>query len=242
MYKNKENLGYLVDKIAVKHYVQKILGQDIIIPTYRVFNNVEEIDWSGLPNQFVLKLNHGSGWNIICEDKSRFDIKSAEINLKKWQQLNYYNIGKELPYKSIIPRIICEEYLSSSTPLIDYKIFCFDGHPKYIQVDLDRQKKHKRNFFTTDWKVLPFTTLYPMGDGLLKKPNKLREMLVIAKKLSQNMPFVRVDLYYNDNNIYFGEITFHHGGGFEPFIPKRYDYILGKDISISNKTEGFQNA
>jgi hypothetical protein len=228
------NAHILADKVLVKDIVRDTIGGKYVIPTIAVFDDISQVDLNKLPSAFVLKANHGSTWNIICEDKGKFDFENARNRLKSWLNTNYYDIGKEYQYGNIVPKVICEIYLENSKakPLLDYKVFCFSGKPKFIQVDLDRFANHRRNFYDVNWNLMPFTTLYPMGDGALPKPECLDEMLFIAERLSSGITFARIDLYYYNGSIYFGEITLHHGGGFEPFFPREYDRILGEHIDL----------
>jgi hypothetical protein len=227
----------LADKVAVKSYVSKKLAGVSLMPTLGVYSNAQDIDYDKLPNSFVMKVNHGSGWNILCKDKSK--IKTFEINdkLNQWLGINYYDIGKEYQYHAIEPKILCETYMENEdgSPLVDYKIFCFSGEPKYIQVDLDRFGSHRRNYYNIEWEMIPFTTLYPLGNKQIEKPKLLSDMLAIARELANGHPFARVDLYEINNAIYFGEFTFHPGGGFEPFIPQRYDLILGDLLNLPKR-------
>jgi len=224
----------IADKVAVKQYIAEKLGSKYLIPTLGVYKKVPELDYDKLPNSFVLKLNHGSGWNVFCKDKSKINIVKTNKLLNRWLHTNYSKVGKEYQYQAIIPKILCESYLENSkdVPLIDYKIFCFSGVPKLIQVDIDRYGSHRRNFYNERWEMMPFTTLYPNGVEKIEKPALLKEMFSISAELSTGHPFARIDLYYYQERIYFGEFTFHHGGGFEPFIPQKYDRILGDMISL----------
>lgn len=224
----------LADKCAVRKFVEKKIDIRYLIPLIGIFNNPREIDFTKLPDSFVLKTNHGSGYNIIVKSKTDLNIEKTIKQIEKWLNIDYYQLGKEYQYKGIKPKVICETYLENSPekPLIDYKIFCFSGEPAFIQVDLDRFTNHKRNFYDLEWKLLPFTTLYPYGKKIIQKPEKLFEMLQIAKTLSEGMIFSRIDLYFYQGMVYFGEITLHHGGGFEPFLPKKYDYIIGEMIHL----------
>lgn len=228
------NGDILADKILVKNYVKNIIGEEYVIPNIAVYESVENIDFQKLPNSFVLKANHGSGWNIICNDKSNLNIRKTKKILNNWLQTNYYYISKEHQYRYIQPKIFSENYIYNTpeNPLIDYKIFCFNGKPKLVQVDLDRFTNHTRNFYDLNWEIIPFTTLYPLGKKVLPKPVCLNEMIEVASKLSQGLLFSRIDLYLHQNKIFFGEITLLHGGGFEPFIPKKYDNILGEYIEM----------
>jgi hypothetical protein len=134
------------------------------------------------------------------------------------------------------PRLICEKYLENTAEksLYDYKIFCFGGEPEYIQVDIDRCKKHCRNFYDRDWQLQPFSFAYKKADKKIDKPERLSEMLEIARKLSEGYDFLRVDLFYYEDEIFFGELTFHPGGGCEFITPYHYDKKLGDLLLISN--------
>lgn len=234
MYHRYKDAHVLADKILVKEFVKEKVGEEYIIPNITIYDDASNINLDALPSSFVMKANHGSGWNIICPDKEALDLPKVRTQLTRWLKTNYSDIGKEYQYRDIVPKILCEQYLESSKdePLIDYKIFCFSGEPTYIQVDLDRLTNHTRNFYDLDWNLLPFTTLYPLGKRQLAKPEKLEEMLSIARVLSAGLKFARIDLYFHRKSIYFGEITFHHGGGFEPFTPPEYDGILGGLLDI----------
>jgi teichuronopeptide biosynthesis TupA-like protein len=234
MHHRAPNAALLADKVRVKEYVAAVVGPQYVIPTIGVWEDAGAIDFAKLPDVFVLKANHGSSWNIICQCKSALDQPVTRDTLNEWLRTNYYDIGKEYQYRGIPPRIICETLLENSVeePLDDYKIFCFSGRPFCVQVDLDRFTNHTRNFYDVDWNYMPFTTLYPLGTRRLPRPEALDEMLDVAKKLSAGLVFARIDLYYHRRRVYFGEVTLHHGGGFEPFIPREYDLTLGQQMKL----------
>ena len=232
LHRYDESLQYLVDKVEAREHVRATVGEEILVPTYFIFSDVSEVSKALLPDRFILKMSHGSGWNIACYAKSNFDIEKALRKMAHWESTNYYDIGKELPHKNIKPRVLCEQLLGDESGIEDYKIFCFNGEPAYIQVDYDRSTHHKRIFYDLNWKALPFTTLYPRGEKIFIKPKKLNQMLSIAEKLSRDLPFARIDFYYYLSKIYFSEITLHHGGGFEPFFPNKFDAILGDRIKL----------
>lgn len=226
----------MVDKYEVRNYIKNIIGEEYLIPLIGVYDSFEEIDFDKLPNQFVLKCTHDSGGIVICYDKSKFNIDAARKKINKHLKRNYYYSGREWPYKNIKPRIICEKYMvdESGTELKDYKIFCFNGVPRIIQVDFNRFKEHKRNMYDTGWNYIPISYNYPSDSNkLIKKPRNLEDMLKFAKMLSQNYPFVRVDFYSIYNKIYFGEITFYPASGFGIFNPETYDYLLGSWITLN---------
>ncbi len=227
----------MVDKYEAKRYVASIIGDNYIIPTLAVYNTVEEIDFNALPNQFVLKCTHDSGGIVICKDKSSLDVKHAQWILRKGLKTNYFYQNREWPYKNVKPRIIAEQYMKdeSGWQLKDYKIFCFNGEPKFIEVDYDRYVDHKLNVYDLNWNFIDFYMTSPNDKNVnIKKPAKLEEMLDIAKKLSVGLKFVRVDLYSINENIYFGELTHYPGSGFIDFHPKEYDKKLGEMLSLTN--------
>ncbi|WP_338336084.1 ATP-grasp fold amidoligase family protein [Marseilla massiliensis] len=225
----------LVDKIDAKNYVAGIVGSQYIIPTIATWNTIDDIDWSILPNQFVIKCTSDSGGVVVCKDKSKLDIKKAIKKLRKGWGRNYYNQNKEYPYRNLKPRIIAEQYLEdeSGYELKDYKIFCFDGEPKFLFVATGRQQHDTRfDFFDLEWNPLPFLNTHPNSGKNLQKPDNFDEMLRVARKLSQGIPHVRVDLYNVKGKIYFGELTFFHNSGMVKFEPMEWDYKFGDYIKL----------
>ena len=225
----------LVDKYKVKGYVEKMIGVEHVIPTLGVWNRFEEIDFTSLPQQFVLKTTHDSGGVYIIKDKHEMDLEQARKVIQRSLNHNYFYVHREYPYKNVAPRIIAEKYMvdESGTELKDYKIFCFDGVPKIIQVDYDRFSEHKRNLYDTEWNRLPFTLKFPTDwNREIAKPEGLQEMLDIASKLSLGIPHVRVDLYHINGKVYFGELTFFHGSGHEKFTPEEWNYKVGEWLNI----------
>lgn len=228
----------MVDKATAKEYVAKRVGEQYIIPTLGLWDSVDEVDWESLPRQFVIKCTGDSGGVVVCKDKSRLDIESAKAKLKRGWGRNYCKYNKEYPYENVRPRIIAEEYLEdeSGYELKDYKIFCFNGEPKLIEVDFDRFRGHKRNVYDLDWRLLDLVIQYPCDcERHFEKPIHFDEMLHVASQLSQGIPHVRVDLYNANGRIYFGELTFFHGSGMEHFDPIEWDYKLGDMITLPKK-------
>lgn len=227
---HKDEYTVLVDKYSVKEYVSRLIGQNYIIPTIGVWNAVDEIDYCSLPEKFVLKCTHDSGGVVLCLNKSKFDPVKDTTVLRMEMKRNYYYAGREWPYKNVTPRIIAEPYLTdeSGVELKDYKVFCFDGEPKLIQVDFDRFTSHKRNLYTTDWEYVDAMIKYPKDPKhQIEKPMVLDEMLDCAKKLSEGLPHARVDFYVCGTQLYFGEITLYHGGGCEKFEPEEFGLEMG---------------
>jgi hypothetical protein len=234
LFDRDERYCALVDKLDARDFVARTIGEAYLIPALGRVDSVEQIDWAALPNRFVLKCTHGSGCNIICRDKSSLDIAWAKAKVRGYMRRNWFGLSREWPYKNLKPRILIEAFLESDTGDVppDYKIMCFGGEPHYIVVDVDRYKGHKRNYYDTDWKKVPVENRHPNYDGDIPRPQKLSEMLAIAKKLSRDLPHVRVDLYAIGDKIYFGELTFFHGYGMEVFIPRAFERHMGDLLAL----------
>jgi len=236
LHNRKPEYTSLVDKYEVRSYIAATIGEEYLIPLNGVYNSVHEIKWEDLPDSFVLKCTHGSGWNIICKDKSTLDINQARKELSRWMKENWYWHGREWPYKNVKPRIICEKYMEdeSGNQLKDYKIFCFNVEPRIIEVDFNRFIEHKRNIYTTDWEFVDVEIQFPNDpQNVIMKPKSLDLMLQLAKKLSAGIPHVRIDFYSINNKVYFGEITFFHESGFAAFSPESMNHMFGSWINLS---------
>ena len=235
IYDRKSEYTVMVDKYAAKQYVADRIGEQYIIPTLGVWENFDDIDFESLPNQFVLKCTHDSGGVVICKDKSNFDKEAAIKKLKHCYKRNYYLNTREPAYKDIKPRVIAEQFMVDETgwDLKDYKIFCFNGKPVYVEVDYNRSVKHMLNAYDLDWNFLEFCDSSPNNrDADIPKPQRLDEMLEIAKVLSKDMTFLRVDMYSIYDKIYCGELTLYPGSGFIQFNPMKTDYELGKLLRL----------
>lgn len=225
----------MVDKHAVKEYVAGKIGGEYIIPTLGVWSHFNEIDFEKLPEQFVLKCTHDSGGIAIITDKAGVDKRAVRKKLENSLKQNYYYLGREWPYKNVPPRIIAEPYLvdESGKELKDYKIFCFNGEPKLVQVDFGRFDVHRRNLYTIGWDYVDASIKFPKDpDTQIPRPPRLEKMLEIAGILSEGIPHVRVDLYSVNGRIYFGELTMYHGGGLEKFTPEELEMRMGEWITL----------
>ena len=232
----KKEYSDMVDKVEAKKYVTSIIGKQYIIPTLQVCNQFKEIDFENLPEQFVIKVTHTSGDVFICKNKSKLDTNELEKKINKWLKKNYYLEHREWPYKNVKPRIIIEQFMEDDEvkDLRDYKIFCFNGKPEIILVCSNRHGKDKNtDFYNTKWERVSMTRENHDNSSGISKPTNLAEMLEIAKKLSKEIPFVRVDLYEINRKIYFGELTFFPSAGFEGFRPNDIDLKLGEKININ---------
>lgn len=233
----------LVDKYEVKKYAASIIGDEYIIPTLGVWNKFEEIDFSKLPDRFVLKCTHDSGGLCICNDKLKFNFKKAKKILNKCLKTNYYLKFREYPYKNIRPRIIAEEYMENddTKDLRDYKFFVFNEKVKTLFIATERQNKTtetKFDFFDADFNHLPIINGHPNALIQPEKPKCFEKMKELAQALSKGIPHIRVDFYEVNGKIYFGELTFSHWSGLIPFDPKQWDLTFGSWLELPHIKKG----
>ena len=230
----------LVDKYAVRDHIDKVLGEGHLFGLLGKYDSFDDIDFTTLPNQFVIKCNHDSGSVKIIKDKASLKdsdyakMKAAlELSLSK----DFFYAGREYPYKDIKPCIIIEELMvdekNPEKSIEDYKFFCFNGEPKIMFVATDRSTDCRFDFFDMDFNHLDVVNIHPNSNKKIEKPKMFEEMKRIAAKLSVGMPFVRIDLYELNGKVYFGEYTFFHGGGFRLFEPPEWERKLGDWIDIS---------
>lgn len=234
LYDREKSYTKLVDKYGVREFITKEIGSEYLIPLIGVYDTFDEINFDVLPNQFVLKCTHDSGGLIICTDKSTLDLKQARKKLNKCLKRNFYFFGREWPYKGIEPKIVCEKYMAdgSSSELKDYKFMCFNGKVKCSFVCSNRNSSTGVNvdFYDIDWNLMPFQRHYNNSGVKIDKPKNYDKMIELSEKLSKHMIFLRVDFYEVEGKLYFGELTFYPGSGFEEFTPESYDYLLGSWI------------
>ncbi|KON82893.1 hypothetical protein AF331_18770 [Rossellomorea marisflavi] len=237
LYWDLEKLGEYIDKYEVRKYVEKKVGKEFLIPLIGVYENEAQINFEDLPKSFIIKATHASGWNFIVKNKNNINYKEVLDKIAFWTNTSFYNLTGERNYKHVTGRVVIEELVEDpSGDLKDYKFFCFDGQPKFIQVDGDRHEEHKRNIYDTEWNKLDVSYVHGNLAAPIPKPDKLNEMLDVAKKLSSDFKFVRVDLYYTNNKVYFGELTFTPGQGFEKFSNKKYDDEFGGYLNLGGKS------
>lgn len=223
------------DKYKVRQYISNTIGEKYLVPLVGVYKKAKDIPWEKLPVCFVLKCNHASGTNIICQDKSKLNISDTEKKLNKWMKKNAYWGAREWCYKDIEPCIICEEFIKTkdgNTP-DDYKFMCFNGVPRLIQVHHDRYGNHTLDYYTPDWGRADLKRIDANSSTkIVPKPDNLDEMMNIARTLSKDMYYARIDLYNVDGKVYFGEITMYPTGGFSTFTDYNDDLLLGSYIKL----------
>lgn len=240
LYNRKPEYTTMVDKYKVRDYIADKIGEEYLIPLIGVWDDSDDIDFDSLPNKFVLKCNHNSGLGMcICKDKSKLDINNAKKELQNGLEQNYYLTGREWPYKNVSRKIIAEKYMEQEDgkDLRDYKFYCFDGKAKVLGIYQDRNtdKETTGDFFDMDFNWLDFTFNIPNAKVKPSKPSHFEEMRKIAEILSEGIPHVRVDLYLSNDKIYFGELTFFDGSGFDKIEPIEWDIKLGSWIKLPEK-------
>lgn len=227
------------DKYEVRQYIKDKGLESILNKLYGVYDRSQDIKLEDLPDKFVLKTTNGSGTNFFCTDKKSFDLEKVNKSTNKWLKRNIYAAGREWAYKNIEPQIIVEEFLedqnNSYEGINDYKFLCFDGKVEFIILDVDRQKNHKRNIYDKDWNYLEIETDHVNLEEKISKPKGLEQMIEIANILAEDFPCVRVDLYWVNNRVYFGELTFYPWTGYIQFKPDEFDFELGEKFKLPKK-------
>ena len=233
----KEIYHTMADKYDVRKYIADTIGNQYLIKCYGIYDSVDEIDFDALPDSFVLKCTHDSGSVEICRDKKNFDTDGAVSRLRQACKRNYYAAYREWSYKGLKPRIIAEEYMEDETgDLKDYKIMCFNGKAKVIEVHENRFLKgavHTQTFYDTDWNILDIAQegLEPCTEHR-DRPECLDKMIELSEKIAADMYHARIDWYLLNGRILFGEITFYDGSGFEKFLKDEQELYLGDLIKL----------
>ena len=237
LHDRKEIYTTMVDKYEAKKYVASIIGEEYIIPTLGVYDSFDDIDFSKLPNQFVIKCTHDSGGLVIVKEKNKLNIKEARKKINRSLKNNFYYNGREWPYKNVKPRIIIEKYMEdkNNDSRRDYKFFCFNGKPKimYISEGLENHQTASMSFFDMNFDLTDCKRKdYKLLNSNIEKPITFEKMKKLACKLSLDIPHIRVDFYEIDGKVYFGELTFFTCSGFIPFENEEWDGKLGDMIEL----------
>ena len=244
LYDRKPEYTTMVDKIAAKGYVAGIIGEKYIIPTLGTWHHFDEIDFDKLPDKFVLKTNHGGGGSavVICKDKAKFNKARAKAILESSLKRSIYPALREWPYKNVKPMILAEKLLEDEGAhgLMDYKVFCCNGEPRMVKVNYDVATDYHVCWYDLDWNKIEGTTIYdPVDESVnIEKPQELDRLLELARTLSKDIPYLRVDFYCVDGELKFGELTFFPGSGFERFTPDSFDERIGRWIELPEINRG----
>lgn len=231
------------DKYAVREYVKNIIGEKYLVPLVFHTSKIEELIPQNLPDYpIILKTNHSSSRYYIIRNKHEVDWDKIRMDFKKWLNENIYYTRKEWQYKNIKPRVVVEKLLMDSEGSIpnDYKFHCFNGEVKIISIDVGRgSNNHIRNWYFPNWERAPFKWSSVFNGNRtdpsvieFPPPLGLNKMISLSSQLANNFKYVRIDWYNVGAQVFFGEITFHHDGGFQPILPYEWDVKLGSYIDL----------
>ena len=224
----------VADKWAVRAYVEEKVGDHVLNEVYHVTDDPSTIPFDSLPDEFVIKGTHGSGYVIVVEDKTARDFESIRSECREWLSERFGATVNEYWYDEFEPRIMVEKYIDveAGTAPLDYKFYVFDGRVEYVHVDFGRFSHHTRRFYDRDWTSMDFERAYPLGPDV-PEPERLDEMIELAEDIGEDFDFVRIDLFNPEGEeIVFGEMTLAPGAGQGRFEPTRYDFELGSHWKI----------
>ena len=229
-----ESYARYVDKYEVRRYVADKIGSDYLVPLIGVWEDFDQIPLDALPERFVLKATHGSGYNFVCRHKSSLDASRLRETVTTWLSTNFYETHRERQYRHVHPRLIAEAYLEDdSGGLRDYKLTCINGVPQMLSVITRLRGVTTENVYDRDWNLLPVMSKgCPNTREPIPRPVLLDDMYTIAATLAAGFEFVRVDLYFADGRIYFGELTFTPANGFIAFEPRSFDVALADMMDV----------
>jgi len=226
----------LSDKLKAKEFVKKRIGERHIVPSLWIGQRAEEIPFEKLPNKFVIKTNHGGGYNIIVTDRESLDRAKTIHKINTWLKASFtYTkfLGMAWAYKNIDPKVFIELFIEENGKIpLDYKFFCFSGRVEYLLITYDRFGYHREKHFYKDFTPLDLWNGADQYAGPFIRPENFEEMIEIAENLSAGFDFIRVDLYNIKGKIYFGEFTCYPAGGLARFVPRNWDFIFGEKWNL----------
>lgn len=231
----------MVDKYEAKKYVGEVIGKQYVTPALGVWDKLEDIDYDKLPNKFVLKLTHDSGSMVVVKNKAELNRNEVEKKLSERLGMNYFYFSREWPYKNVKPRIIAEPYIDSlgKPDSIEYKVTCFNGKVGFVTICKgiahDSYDVRTNDSYTVNFEHMPWYAFYKNSLDEIKKPECWEKILNLSEKLAVDIPYVRIDWYLHDGNLYFGEATFYTWGGFIEFTPPEWDLKLGECLRLPDK-------
>jgi hypothetical protein len=242
LHEQSELASICTDKWAVREYIEQKELSEILVPVVGgVWNSVSEVEFDQLPESYVLKATHGCKMNYLVPCKEKLDKEKCVKELQRWLDTTYGIYSMEPHYKKIPHQIYAEQYLGDMNGLIDYKFHCLNGKPQFVLTVSERRTEGDKpmraiiDLFDMEWNWIPEvvqSNFEKPGKGLVKKPEHLEEMMEIAKTLSEDFKFVRVDLYEWDNKVYFGELTFSPACCVFPYFTEKFNAEMGKVLVI----------
>lgn len=239
-------LTIFADKWAVREYVSSLVGPEVLTDVYAVVDKASNIPWDDLPDRYVLKATHGSGATIVVDDRASLDAQLPEVNQSMpwgvlarvhpsqldremaeqwattWLRAKYWRTHgvTEWAYRNVPPRIIIEELIEDKAKALptDYKFLCVHGQVQVVLATVDREIGIARSYRTRDWTVIkpPRDSSYEWAEADIPRPAALTELIRVAEALSNNVDFVRVDLYATADRVIFSEMTNYPAAGMEP--------------------------
>lgn len=239
LYWRQDGLWRFVDKLTAKEEAKRRCRWINTIPTLQCARFPETIDIEALGENFILKPTRGGGGNVfICRSSHDIDRRKLSEWTREALKADIYGRYAEWPYRDAPPGIIAEPILAEPEEMRDYKFFCFDGEPLFLKIDSNRFSEHRANYFTADFKPLPFSEgSYPplaTDSPLLVAPPNLDRMLECARLLSKDFPFVRIDFYNIEGEIFFGEFSFFPRSGLGRWNPVDADIQIGELLNLPN--------
>lgn len=231
----------MVDKYEAKKYISNIIGEEYIVPTLGVWDSFDDIPFGDLPRRFVLKCTHDSGGNVIVRDREKMDYRAIRKKIKRCLKQNYFYQGREWQYKDIKPRVIAEQYLEDTdgVSINDYKILCFEGEAKLVEVHRNRfTDHHTQDFYDPEWNKMEIQQLGESNSSKTEdKPERLCELLRLSEKIAEGFHHLRIDWYIVKGRVFFGEITLYDSSGLCRFTDYRWDELLGSWIKLGLRGE-----
>jgi hypothetical protein len=227
----------LQDKYQLRSYVKERLGKDILPTLYWVTQEPTDIPFDTLPDRFMVKPTHGSGWIYPVPDKRRLDTAKLIATCQDWMGRNCYHYNHDWIYKHMEPRIVVEEFVDDGTGVfpIDYKFLVFDGRVHVIQVDVGRFGQHRRNFYGRSWNRITGTSEIQNLAREVECPRHFEEMVRYAEMLGAGLDFIRADFYDTDERAYLGELTVSPGAGMDAHEPREFARYLGEPWEIRRR-------
>lgn len=239
LYDKNELMPKYCDKFFVREYIEEKGYKELLNKLIWQGTNPKEIPFDKLPEKFVVKVTHGSTFNIICTDKSKLDKKDVINKCNKWLKAKFLPCYGEWFYGIEKPRIIVEDYIESENEygLLDYKLFCFNGKVKCIYVSTSKigDDSYAIDYYDEKWNYIPLKRKGHKSLGKIEKPKQFEKMVKIAEDLSSDFSHVRIDFFYENNKIYFGEMTFTTSAGFGKIDPYEFDLKMGEWLKLPNK-------